>query len=79
MQMVAVTIACVSPSPVDWETMTNSNEQVTELGHYMARDFNLWRLNLKDIPGKELSVTWVQSFNHSEVSLFWKCGGGVGN
>lgn len=32
MQMAAVTIACVSPSPGDWETLIDSQEQVTELG-----------------------------------------------
>ena len=40
MQTVAVTNARLSPCPADGETMTNSNEQVPQLEHHMARDFN---------------------------------------
>lgn len=40
MQMAAVTNARVSPCPADGETMTNANEQVPQLGHPVARDFN---------------------------------------
>lgn len=54
MQMAAVTTACVSPSPGDWETLIDSQEQVTELGRYVARDFNLWEMKSQGDPDKEL-------------------------
>lgn len=52
------------------ETMTNSNEQVIQLGHHTARDFN-------HLCERQLQGDLGKSLNHSDISVMeeWRRSG----